>query len=155
MIPREVYARWSPMWHRDADVDRPWWVYERPYGTNPAGDYEAGCLYGRIDGVSLWAPGSAILSTLAEYDARQPMPAPLPMPGQVWAWDGVEAIVEHVEASSWQGGVVTGWTIGIGGSTRYVGPAWGGAWPIPGAVLVAGPTPWGRDVPWAEMGLKS
>lgn len=159
MIPRAVYEQWSAMWAHGHVRDRPWW---RIVATGHA--HAAGAV--RVDGartlLTIIGPNPAASENalldwgdVERIDRAIPLPAPPPMPGQVWAWDGVEDAVTYVEASSWQDGVVTGWTIGIGGSTRYVGPAWGGVWPIPGAVLVAGPTPWGRDVPWAEMGVKS
>lgn len=77
-------------------------------------------------------------AAMAWYDTAHPLPAPPPMCDQTWAWpDGEQLVVSRVFP---------------GGEAMMAcgGPFFAASeWPPPGAVLVAGPSPWGRDVPWS------
>jgi hypothetical protein len=88
------------------------------------------------------APNPVILraALMAQADEAHPLPVPPPMVGQVWVWrSGVtRAIV--ATAPGWHAS-----NIGAGEDKD---------WPYDGAVLVAGPSPWGRDVPWAPPGWR-
>jgi hypothetical protein len=82
--------------------------------------------------------------------------APDPMPGQVWAFpgSGIERTIVDVTGGA-------GWFMFQPGAPFSVGGPYScharpemlriDEWPPPGGVLVSGPTPWGRDVPWAPM----
>lgn len=144
LLPTETrpnpFAPWLPMYAPGAVPERPWW---RSVGL---------CRWGRVDGkvVTVHGPGTILLDALDAADAEASLPVPPPMSGQVWAWpNGVQVAIIAVlgdmpvmpEFRGATGAVTLGWTHDA-------------AWPPPGAVLVAGPTPWGRDVPWAPPGWK-
>jgi hypothetical protein len=88
-------------------------------------------------------PFATAEEAMAYVDEHRPLPAPPPMVGQVWAWeDGEQHLVGRTTA-------VGGLVFLTNGSlfTRA-------DWPPAGAFLVAGPTLWGRDVPWAPVVAK-
>lgn len=152
-IPPDIAARWSPMWAGPAETrcaDRPWW--HKDYSQHPTFSVYTYPSWVRCDGrrgslcdkfsVPDGHEADVNGDRLAALDAEQPLLPPPPMPGQVWAWPSpgrgnVEsALVTEVR----DGSVImrAGW--------RYNFPE---EWPPEDAVLVAGPTPWGRDVPWS------
>lgn len=134
-IPEPLRARWSPMWPKDCHPERPWWVLVRDVNEPVQTSYPSRSFYrwARVDGAKVtagylsdepsWRSGVPGDEALTAFDAAHPLPAPPLMPGQVWAYaDGTETLIVRVEM-----------------------------WPPPdvNAILVAGPTPWGRDVPWS------
>jgi hypothetical protein len=128
VIPDHLHDRWAPMWRDGTVRGRPWWRYVQYYGTNPKGESQPGYVCQRADGRSVWVAEDAIPGGLAVHDEECPLPPPPQMPGQVWVRDdGREQLIT--------GAINVGLTP---------------CWPPPGEVLVAGPTPWGRDVPWAD-----
>jgi hypothetical protein len=154
-MPAELARAWEKMWHLRAYFPRPWWRHKG-----------ATCWFERVDGwvitgddpsdvenpsVLIRSPGGngrdesigglSFEEAMAYVDEHRPLPAPPPMVGQVWAWeDGEQHLVGRTTA-------VGGLVFLTNGSlfTRA-------DWPPAGAFLVAGPTLWGRDVPWAPMG---
>jgi len=171
------FTPWLPMYSPDAHPERPWWRAEHAQRQT---------FYRRIDGAKGWTynekdgygglffvpPECAgypwIEQRMASEDAARPIPAPPPMPGQVWIW------FEEWRAKGTPGGLDAGQLYVMAGNVATIcgiTPAYnpertplirlssfpcdvGRTWPMPGAVLVAGPTPWGRDVPWAPAGWK-
>lgn len=125
MIPEAVAKRWGPMWAVGHHPERPWWTYLGPYGTDDDGNKRDGYHYSRRGGSrSVWAAHGYIDDTLAAYDVEHPLPRPPAMPGQVWLRaDGREYLV-------------------TGGDTTP------DLLPSEFVALLAGPSPWGRDVPW-------
>jgi hypothetical protein len=143
------FVPWLPMYAPGAVPERPWWRQE-------------GDDYRRADGARVksvldgfrfieWEP---TLRLIEAHDTEHPMPVPPPMCGQVWVWtNGWERMVVGVDRCA---------VFGCGDEIRNTGapseysdiPMRADVWPPPGAVLVAGPTPWGRDVPWAPAGWK-
>ena len=124
------FLPWLPMYAPYSLPDRPWWRV-------------AGHRIVRADVKPLPLENTItspdfLLAALDAYDTAHPMPVPPPMPGQVW-WDRVYFPI---------GAVVRGQaTVDTGAGLEPIE-----TWPPPNAVLVAGPTPWGRDVPWAPAG---
>lgn len=87
-------------------------------------------------------PWTTAEEAMAYVDATTPLPAPDPMPGQAWvSGGGTECMI----AAVWRDG--GSWWVQWASNPDV--PA---LWQPPTSVLVAGPTPWGRDVPWAPMG---
>jgi hypothetical protein len=158
-MPKEIAERWLPMWGEGAHPERPWWcavhaqVADGPRVRWRRGDgvytsyYKVPVTWGANDN-----PGTFFIDTprseLEYIDGVHPLLAPPPMPGQVWAWvsffgtnmargGAAETMVTHVNTAN--------------GNVRW---ATGGKhgpehWPPEYTVLVAGPTPWGRDIPWS------
>lgn len=140
------FLPWLPMYAPGSVPERPWWRENEAFehvriGGGPF--VRGGIVYA---GVVVCA-GGALLETLTRLDAEHPLPAPPPMAGQVWCdrGPGGEAVQFTIHA------VIGGQPVVVVDDT---GPT-PVAWPPAGAVLVAGPTPWGRDVPWAPAGWKS
>ena len=170
-IPSEVVARWSQMWSPDCHPERPWWslcvVDGEPVQTSFPARYVM--QWRRADGktvrVGYQSANPDWRTTvfqheagIAAVDAAHPLPAPPPLPGQVWATprpgygDGWGYHLVTVAAPF----VGDSWLVHLGGDgsvaqTYRMGEATpdASAWPPPGAILVAGPTLWGRDVPWS------
>lgn len=112
-----------------------------------------------------WPPDDdGVAAAMAWLDAHQPLPAPPPMCDAVWATRGSAEIrgatfvISDVRPYA---RVVperdTHWDVGGGlilfgrTSTAECNNDWE-EWPPKNAVLVAGPSPWGRDRPWAPKG---
>lgn len=137
-------------------VERPWWRVVRS---------EAGFAHlQRCDGID-----RDRFTNMDAYDTANPLPAPKPLVGQVWAfpkrgpsegstrWSS--RMVTEVDECAWRGGgewSVIAWNVTIGSETEVYQPETeeeceGGPipWP-PDAVLVYGPS-----APWAPVGWKS
>lgn len=116
--------KWRLVWGNTTHRRWPWWRVENGH-------------WRRVDGV---VDGTSLCNVVDVFaaDLSYPLPAPPLMAGQVWMWPGGE---EHVVTKVY-GHDVGGCVLGNGSSYR------GKEWPPPSAILVAGPTPWGRDVPW-------
>lgn len=112
---------WIPGWYQTLDLIR---GGRTPVATDPD-------------------PTGPITQVLAEWDEEQPLPAPPLMPGQVW-------IVTRLGKSR----LPVGEQVYIEGLTHARDP-WASSrasyLDMRDAILVAGPTPWGRDVPWAPV----
>lgn len=164
-IPPEIAARWAPMWGQDAHRERPWWRLSSVDARSAAGAF---VVWTRCDGSIASAkwhrPGAflgspeqaraalfmaavdAIGDALARIDAEHPLPVPSPTPGQVWrSWlvSGSEMMVSEVILAA--SGAPT--CAIVAGETMMFPQEW----PPPSAILVAGPTPYGRDVPWSPV----
>jgi len=142
-------ACWPASWC----THRPWWSdkFRRVDGLTPVTDADlARDAKGWYDRRGRMHPGEFPwqLSTLARLDREFPLPAPPPMPGQVWvqvegagrAFDAgdsfvILAVLRKLPVAMTQGD-----------DEPQISMVH--TWPPPGAALVAGPTPWGRDVPW-------
>lgn len=171
-IPPEVSVRWAPMWGRDALPERPWWSVQSIKTETAAGKF---VTWRRVDGQSksfawdgppvAWAGSMdewnritmdcavhAAGDDLARIDAEHPLPAPPPMPGQVWHIafpDGADEFTETVAYTDRRGAYRTyPRGTGYGGEARMCRFD---SWPPAFGILVAGPTPWGRDVPWSPV----
>lgn len=150
-IPPTVAERWRPMWHMDAFVPRPWWraVDDVPSAYVRVDGWRVERVLGVIfatppRGAFAELPGNPFLPDgLAHVDATSPLPAPEPMPGQVWVSGGGTACMI---AAAWRHG--DSWWVQWASNDREP-KLWA---PSTASVLVSGPTPWGRDVPWAPMG---
>lgn len=141
----EIVARWAKMWGPDVHPTRSWWrrgqfsTWERVDGAqvDDGGTQRFGRAT-RYDPKKA-KPHAVVEAELAAYDAAHPLPAPPPMPGQVWCWGPANAETAIAHVYTGKGRVL--WA--TGGET---GPE---NWPPQYAVLVDGPTPWGRGVPWS------
>jgi hypothetical protein len=151
-IPADIAALWSHGWHPDAHPERPWWCGTDTF--NP-------CLLRRLDGGQPFVGESSI----ASYDEAHPLPEPPILPGQVWVWpEGTHIRESAVHADIPPGGsaqvlsVLHGRPVFVVVNTSILPspPALicGPLGPPPGAILVAGPTPWGRNVPWSPVSLR-
>lgn len=138
------FTLWLPMYAPGTLPERPWWRLAKPAPRDHLGRAVDFDTYMRVDGATVCAdrnPGVA----MDLYDAAHPMLAPPPRAGQVWAWsDGGEDIVGKIHPEHMGGAVLFA-------NGPYIPRE---EWPPPGAVLVGGPTPWGRDRPWAPVGWK-
>ena len=76
----------------------------------------------------------------ARIDREHPLPVPPLMPGQVWVVNGDEVLLPSLIPSQHRPFIAV-WPIVCDGVEID---------PFKGAILVAGPTPWGRDVPWMD-----
>lgn len=88
-------------------------------------------------------PMGPILDVLAKWDAEHPLPTPPLMPGQVWVVDGEELTVLSPESEQ---GRVT-----VAGRMHELTFQLNAQMFTTRGLLVSGPTPWGRDVPWAPV----
>ena len=142
-VPAEVAARWGAMWAKGHVPDRPWWsrvllTYQRCDGI-VIGNESILRACGN-DPRGAWDGKEPYEDAMARIDAAHPLPAPPSMPAQVWAWphdaSGRAVVHEQTVVDVSQGAVI------FRDGAFYV-------WPPRRAILVAGPTPWGRDVPWS------
>ncbi len=129
------FARWLPMYHPNAVADRPWWRASA-----------RGSVAARCDG---WSPPVSTVEEMDAFDDGSPLPVPPAMPGQVWS-DPTNGEVQVLSVSARDSALLVG--LELAESPLRVNHHLD--WPPPGAVLVAGPTPWGRDVPWAPLGWR-
>lgn len=164
-IRPEVAAPWRKMWGADTHPERPWW--------------RIGTSWSRCDGVALHNPaladvfnldprgallqGESYADAIVRIDAEHPVAAPLLLSGQVWVMpSGAMSMVGPVPAPSLFPSAVGHFLVDSGVCNG--GPpdrSRGGCFVIfdadlrvistDGAILVAGPTPWGRDIPWAPI----
>jgi hypothetical protein len=158
------------MWAPGHHPERPWWALLSTKTATAAGAF---VTWRRCDGHTLSAPwhpvtewwgspeqlrGAIMLAAtaatgdeLARIDREHPLPPPPPMPGQVWIVGDDEVVI----------GADTGKLIGVYAEPRHgaplIGPPRepgkrfnGTPWPIPGAILVCGPGPWGANCPWMD-----
>jgi hypothetical protein len=168
-----LFEPWIPMYQEGAVPTRPWWRLRVIMSTAEGSIHHR---YERIDGATLdrerkfWSDGSLGWSverrtqladwigeasgTLDTYDETHPLPAPAPMVGQVWCDTlGCRSILATGVGTVTSYWVMWGDESGTK-STRHTlneEEFFTEPWP-PAAVLVAGPTPWGRDRPWAPAG---
>lgn len=158
------FANYLPCYAPGTVPDRPWWRLV-PTGQTAHAAWSA---FTRCDGQAIVAEpykapvywGSpdpewraerererrayvaAHLANMDAYDLAHPLLVPPPMATQVWVLaDGEQDSVGRVFPN---GDVIFA-------NGPYVRAA---EWPPPGAVLVLGPTPWGRDCPWAPAGWR-
>jgi alkanesulfonate monooxygenase SsuD/methylene tetrahydromethanopterin reductase-like flavin-dependent oxidoreductase (luciferase family) len=157
-MPAELARAWEKMWHLRAYFPRPWWRHKG-----------ATCWFERVDGwvitgddpsdvenpsVLIRSPGGngrdesvgglSFEEAMSYVDTNHPLPAPDPMPGQVW-----------VSAGGTQCMIAAVWRYGDSWWVQWASnPDAPVRWEPPTSVLVAGPTPWGRDVPWAPVVAK-
>jgi hypothetical protein len=153
------------MWHPRAHSARPWWRFFRNTALSLE-RVDGWSVHDTFGGIAVQPPAYAraekplvdtsLLDAMAYVDTNHPLPAPDPMPGQVWAFpgSGIERTIVDVTGGA-------GWFMFQPGAPFSVGGPYScharpemlriDEWPPPGGVLVSGPTPWGRDVPWAPM----
>lgn len=163
-IPSEIVTRWSPMWAENCNPARPWWRstslgWRRVDGrylteflldmNDVQAEALAAAMQPREDGKPLSTADE--LAMLAFFDAAYPLSVPPPMVGQVWliTYPNVSDIYEEQVAY-----IENGIAYRLYPQTSVGGPARLSRydqWPPLGGMLVAGPTPWGRDVPWTGV----
>lgn len=144
------FLPYLPMYRPGALPERPWWVFDGSVG--------GGHRWTRHDHATVLVDAfdrggpcpAAALAGIDAYDTAHPLPVPPPMVGQVWVLpDG-----EHRSIIGMHFHGRPMW-----GREQYSGlvsDAWEGPhFPRPRAVLVLGPTPWGRDRPWAPPGWRA
>lgn len=96
-----------------------------------------------------WDLPEDILAAVERIDREYPLEAPPPTEGQVWVQ--VEGAGRYLDkGDSFQiVAVQEGKPVAVArDGDRPMLAVLPRTWPPPGAVLVAGPTPWGRDCPW-------
>lgn len=136
------------MWAKDCYPERPWWV--RTGGTFTRADgigiYSQWTLENRGgDPRGLWDGKEPYEDAMARIDAAHPLPAPPPMPGQVWCWAydvcgepakaPYESIVTHVSFNEF---------------VRFdTDMTMMKHWPQPNTILVYGPSQYGANIPWS------
>ncbi len=145
------FLRWLPMYAPGAILERPTWRIARLEGDRILirADGVVGTNFGSlISDRSVRESALYSIPALREIDKESPLPPPLPMLGQVWhqVTDGgrypdagdVFSVVSFLR----------GKPVVILQDGEDPLPCVSDVWPPQGAVLVSGPTPWGRDVPW-------
>lgn len=162
-MPEALREAWSPLWATGHVRERPWWVFDGYHGTNPyTNQFQSGVYYKRRDKHILWVSDESVDAALATYDAESPIPPPPPMPGQVWAFPDGEAQITAVERAMlcrlherpedaklrlcpvWSKPLIR-----LNRQWHVTAAEWEERqWPIRGAILVAGPSAYGRDIPW-------
>lgn len=143
-MPSALADRWGMMWPEVFWHRRPWW---RALGSHIV----------RVDGVEI---RYGTCEDAEAYDGDFPLAAPPPMPGQVWidVETGCEVMLGCFGPNI-HPGFLKNYKPGdsipmfserphqsmrtLCGGIRLIGD--------PGIFLVAGPTPWGRDIPWAPI----
>lgn len=144
-MPAELARAWGPMWRKGYDPERPWWVAVNGGYLRCDGWLIEGCFMWRV--VNFAPPNipdrfDDARQSREWLDTNHPLPAPDPMSGQVW-----------VSAGGTQCMIAAAWCSGGSWWVQWASnPGEPKRWEPPTSVLVAGPTPWGRDVPWAPMG---
>jgi len=150
MIPitdPRLLARWSPMWLFGHHLTRPWWrrgqwnTWVRVDGKTV--DDGATRRIGRVTqhDPARARPAAEVEAEIAAIDAAHPLPRPPWMPAQVWTWLGDDGKIHEASV----GAVYEAYK----------------EWHLEGssiprrAILVAGPGPWGRDVPWSPAATVS
>lgn len=172
MIPMPIHLNeaWGTVWtaaNPHYFSDGPWWDYNAQrrcdglYLIDRLGKTRADIKL--RDPRTLWnSDKEAPSEAMSRIDKKHPLPAPPPMPGQVWAFPDGEAQITAVERAllyrlherpeDAKLHLCPVWStplIRLNRQWHVTEAEWqGGQWPIRGAILVAGPTPWGRDVPW-------
>lgn len=160
MISVPLAERWRPMWNPDAHPERPWWRRTNLSVVRCDGAFPADAISVEYDRAEPWWAWDGIESYtdfMARIDREHPLPAPPPLPGQVWAWSETEmAMIVYLQAGLWYWSVTP---VPVQKAAtealhrrqlpfRLTPEVQDYAWPPPGGILVAGPTPWGRDCPW-------
>ena len=172
------------MWPDHYHCSRPWWSWcpatedwRRADGFTLRGTHfgdldpwrppawsllraQAGCIYRDGETPETEPHIGSLEEVLARIDAAHPLPAPGPLPGQVWAFarpgygDGWGYHLVTV-AAAWIDGA---WLVHLGGDSVTVATyREGGArpgesvWPLPGAILVYGPSQHGVNTPWSPV----
>lgn len=135
--------------HPDANPERPWWrrVVTEISGTggwerHPDRYFVADDPDLRVDSFE-----DLIAETAPELeciDRERPLPCPAPRCGQVWAREGMPAVMVVDESPPWFiGTMLMDTMLMLAGDTRTPQDKGLCQWPPPGAVLVAGPgSPW-------------
>lgn len=127
-MPKALFDLWSPMWARAGEAiseDRPWWRTRGPAGVQRCDGVPAGQ---RLD--------ACAVAAMAQVDRDRPLPKPPLMAGQVWVvlgGDGQWRELTYLGVTTTEQGAFSNGYLNLHAN----------------AILVAGPTPWGRDVPWA------
>lgn len=150
------FRDWLPMYGEEAVPEMPWWRKTQWPSRN-----QLTPGFKRCDGVQCFPRQVSLRDWLGEFrslDERTPILVPPPMAGQVWvsiddSGNGLTYATQQqlldVEPAGWRRKddgpwESTSWNLIWSNFHTYFE-----VWPPPGLFLVAGPTPWGRDVPWA------
>lgn len=148
-VPTNPFEPYLGLYRPGACPTRPWWWWPSNLLKPKVGLGSSwnGLRYRRSDLVrfDLDIEGMTTEECMAFLDATQPVPPPPPMSGQTWVIPGDLGELHIVGLSGLDGAPLVFHPL-------HFPPGCPGIlqrWPPPGAVLVAGPTPWGRDVPWA------
>lgn len=128
-MPKALFDLWSPMWSAGSlyviSEERPWWRMPGYGGGMQRCD---GRTVGRV-------LDAATMSAMAPIDCEHPLPKPPLMAGQVWVvlgGDGQWRELTYLGVTTTKQGAFSNGYLNLHSD----------------AILVAGPTPWGRDVPW-------
>lgn len=151
-VPLALYEKWGPLWSKALVPDRPWWAL-RGRRCDGVTLLDSATLdrdeKGWHDKRGRWDHPEDLLDAMARIDREYPLEAPPPMEGQVWVQ--IEGAGRYLDkGNSFCIVAVRGCDVVAvvrDGDEPRLGVLH--TWPPRGAVLVAGPTPWGRDVPWA------
>lgn len=156
------FLPWLPMYAPGTLADRPMWrrVSEGFVARVDHGDAApvrvsvARDPYGALVGSNLLTDAE-LVAAIDAHDTAHPTPTPPPMAGQVWvrpedhtvtAPPGRQDTLLYVEPDTGAGLPIHRWSSGRTTAADQ--------WPPMDAVLVAGPTPWGRDRPWTPPGWR-
>ena len=146
------FEPWLPMYREGTVDDRPMWREV---------EISLGRAFYRIDGEYVEVLSHNKCGPILDiFDAANPVPAPPPMCGQVWTDAAgsfsIADVSEHGAVVTRHRRMDTGETLdGHALVTVSNAPYVLSEWPPTNAVLVAGPTPGGRDMPWYPAGWKA
>ncbi len=156
-MPQEVRERWARGWPDFSVPERPWW--RRP-GQRCDGielvrlsqDHPPASMQNLRGAYRPWIEDVA--SAMERIDREYPIPPPEPLEGQVWAQvEGAGRFLDGGDSFMIVSMLRTN-PIAVVQGNYEPKLAVLRTWPPPGAVLVAGPTPWGRDIPWSPSEVR-
>lgn len=143
-MPADLYPTWGAMWGPEVHPQRPWWRIHRseidrmgqwiqdiPPSFVPVDGHGVATYWERVDGLHA--------ADLEAGDHEHPLPAPPPMPGQVWVFESQAEMILYVQVLK-PGAFTVLWA-----GDKAVSLTW----PPTDGILVSGPTIWGRDIPWS------
>ena len=175
-----IFDPWLPMYREGMVPERPWWRAAAQGSVRCDGRVAA--PWAMTPHELRARTREEMLAEIDRIDAEHPLPVPPAMPGQVWAWSATEmaAVVGIREGRPIWGAGTPPKPVQESArrsaaerqeerrrqarmATRFDDVSYLSAasveeedyvWPPPGAVLVAGPSPWGRDMPWVPAGWR-
>lgn len=143
-VPPRVAFEHKALWGENSYPERPWWRLRRTSGWTRCDGTKGPDVLNDGD------LSPEITDRLGSIDRQSPLPVPNPYPGQVWTW------VEHDPVGMMHAGdqaqvvaVLRGRAVLIIDNGTAPCMSMPSQWPPRGAILTAGPSCYGMNVPWS------